>query len=206
MRALIRDVQPDVVLDVGANVGGFAATIRRLGYVGPIISFEPSPGVAAALEQRAADDPLWKVLRLALGDRDEVRELRLADDPLHNSFLDYLRDVRVHGTEPVEVARLDKIMDDAAMHARAAVLKIDTQGWDMRVLAGAEGVLDRIVVVQVELAFQPLYEGETGDWLAMVGWLRDREFELVSLFPNHWKDGVLAEADGLFRRKASSSG
>ena len=44
----------DCVVDVGANSGGFASTIRSLGYSGRIVSLEPLSGPFELLAARAA--------------------------------------------------------------------------------------------------------------------------------------------------------
>ena len=38
-------------------------------------------------------------------------------------------------------------------------LKMDTQGWDLEVLAGASGCLERIQAFQSEVAMHPIYDG-----------------------------------------------
>jgi hypothetical protein len=57
-----------VVLDVGANIGQFARSIRKAGYRARIISFEPLSVAHAKLLVAAQRDPLWDVApRCALG-------------------------------------------------------------------------------------------------------------------------------------------
>ena len=51
----------DAVIDVGANVGQYASSLRAAGWVGPILSIEPAPEAHAVLRARAADDPRWLV-------------------------------------------------------------------------------------------------------------------------------------------------
>lgn len=55
----------DLVLDVGANIGQFHDEIRRDGYGGDIISFEPLSN-AIAERRRRAEDARWQLRQLAL--------------------------------------------------------------------------------------------------------------------------------------------
>src|SRR5438105_1643916 len=64
---LIRASDVNVVIDVGGNVGGYGAMLRRAGYPGTIVSFEPVTQTFARLQRRSEHDPLWRVFRLGLG-------------------------------------------------------------------------------------------------------------------------------------------
>ena len=61
---LLADEGIDVVLDVGAHDGSWARSLRRSGYDGRIVSFEP------LAEPAGERDPRWEWQMLALGDRD----------------------------------------------------------------------------------------------------------------------------------------
>ena len=61
--------------------------------------------------------------------------------------------------EVITVARLD---DELALHAPAyqrPFLKMDVQGFERDVLSGAPKTLERLIGVQIELSFVPLYDG-----------------------------------------------
>lgn len=204
--ALLREVGADVVIDVGGNVGDFAATIRARGYLGRVVSFEPGEQSFARLEKRAAKDPLWEVHQLALGDTAGSRTLVVPAAGDLASFLPVSERGREHFAdhlaasteERVDVVRLDAIWDEL-IRADRAVVKIDTQGWDRRVLEGSSGALARIFGIQTELAINGYYEG-VPDYLEMLAWLRSLGFEPVWFHPVSWHRGVLGEADCLLRR------
>ncbi|MBT2490144.1 hypothetical protein J7E96_16785 [Streptomyces sp. ISL-96] len=57
-----------LVIDAGAHAGGYGTMLRRSGYRGRMVSFEPLTGRRAELHRRAASDRAWAVLPCALGD------------------------------------------------------------------------------------------------------------------------------------------
>ena len=63
----------NLVLDGGANIGQYATELRRQGYQGRIVSFEPQPPVFQSLEKAAAAGRDWTAMNLGLG--DETGEL-----------------------------------------------------------------------------------------------------------------------------------
>lgn len=65
---LLREKDPTVVLDVGANRGAFVDRIRGQGYEGRVISFEPLPQPFATLARRVAGNAHWDAVQLAISD------------------------------------------------------------------------------------------------------------------------------------------
>jgi FkbM family methyltransferase len=57
-------------LDVGANSGKLAESIRLIGYKGRIVSFEPNPTEYRELAARATGDGGWTAKCCALGDAE----------------------------------------------------------------------------------------------------------------------------------------
>lgn len=69
-----------VVLDVGARVGQYGQLLRRVGYSGLILSFEPDPTRFAELAHWSAPDAGWSAHRIAIVAEDgpDRRQRRLA--------------------------------------------------------------------------------------------------------------------------------
>ncbi len=207
--ATLRHFEVDAVLDVGANVGQYARGLRRAGYAGPILSFEPLPEVHAALVKAAHDDPAWRVAPpMALGAADgEVTIARSAESDM-SSILPQSRLLReispssaVRETLRVPLRRLDSLAEiDSAW--RRMFLKIDVQGYEPRVLEGAEGLWPRIVGVQLEMALVPLYDGEQ-EFRAVIAAMEARGFALHLLIPGYFerKLGRQLQVDGVFYRR-----
>lgn len=210
--ALLRHFAVDTVIDVGANVGQYALELRRLGYRGYIISFEPLPAAVARLRSRAAKDPSWRVIPVALGKRNGSATLHVASNSVSSSLLPMLQ--RHVDAAPasgyvdaieVEVRRLDDIFDDIAGSARAPFLKLDVQGAEGDVLAGARRTLPRLVGLQVELSLVELYRGAPM-FVEVISWLMAQGFTLMGLEPGFCnpKTGQLLQFDGLFFRPAAA--
>jgi FkbM family methyltransferase len=166
---LLRRLKVNVVLDVGANNGQYGQRLRRDGYTGRIVSFEPIPHIADALEEAAADDPDWHVLRYALGEADEETEMHVgAGKGVFSSLLpasDFGRSwaerIDADTTAQVSVRRLDGIFDEvvAGVDDPRVYLKLDTQGYDLQAFAGAGDRVKQLVGMQSEVSQVPLYDG-----------------------------------------------
>lgn len=198
----------DCVLDVGANTGQYASTLRNEGWAGPIVSFEPAATVHAELSATAKADPLWTTRRSALADAEGEQVLQIAGNTYSSSLLPMAElhskaapESEIVGTEIVPVERLDQIIDQVAPGARRILLKVDVQGGELAVLRGAAGTLDRVVVIEAELSLAQLYEGQPRI-LEVCDWLADRGFVLVDLEPvfRHADTGRLLQLDGRFVR------
>ena len=144
--------------------------------------------------------------RLALGREDGVAQLNVAREANFTSFLEpnqfsveRFGGSAVDRQEEVEVKRLDGL-DLVGPDARV-LLKTDTQGWDLEVIEGAAGCLDRVVALQVELSVRPIYEGST-DWLATLARLRELGFRPAQLTSVGRDDALgLLELDCLLVRE-----
>jgi hypothetical protein len=66
---------------------------------------------------------------------------------------------RVIGTEDVHVTQLDQVLMPAAV-AAPALLKIDTQGYELQVLQGCGELLGSFDAVYAELSYVELYQGQ----------------------------------------------
>ena len=138
----LRSRNIDLVIDVGANVGQYAQSLRNDAYAGWIVSFEP---IAAAYEELAAlanKDARWKALNMALGDKEGVANINVSQSPVFSSILPQLpaatkfsSAAQVVRSESVRIARLDDIFAELPT-SKAAFLKIDTQGYERQVLLG----------------------------------------------------------------------
>ena len=159
----------NLVLDVGANIGQFGRkNLRDAGYRGRIVSFEPLSTAWNTLSAEASRDSLWNIApRMAIGDKNGDVRINVAQNSVSSSILDMLPNHRQFApqsayiaVESVPIKRLDEIVPQYLLPDSRIFLKIDTQGFEDFVLQGAQGILDRVVGIQLELSIIPLYEGQ----------------------------------------------
>src|SRR3954466_16365640 len=187
----------EVVVDVGASWGQYRALLRKLGFGGRIVSFEPVGrpwGHCAAL---AASDPGWDVHRIAIGSRSGERAIKVGSSDDFSSFRPLsaygrqtFTELDVAGEERVQVRTLDAVWPELIGESAGRVfLKTDTQGWDIHVYRGARRHLDRVLGTQCEVAVQRLYRGMPG-YHRSLRYLERRGYALTGIYPV-WRDGAL---------------
>ena len=206
--SLISEYKISVVLDVGANIGQYTKRLRYLGYAGRVVSFEPLRSEYAELESQASGDPAWHTRHYALGDYDGVQEINIAENSVSSSLLNVLPQhidsapkARSIGKQTIEIQKLDSVFDEICSSEDIPYLKLDTQGYEMPILEGAERSLDKIQTIQLEMSLTQQYHGETL-LPEMTIWLYARGYELVGIEPAHssWRDGQMLQVDGIFHR------
>lgn len=201
------------ILDVGANAGQYALQMRRLGFRGRIISFEPLLDAFSTLSGIAAADPDWDALNLALGDENTESEINIAANSFSSSLLDILPAHTQSAPQSayvkkqkVQVKKLDSIFKELYRPDDRILLKIDTQGFEKKVIDGAHQSLSQIKGIQVEMSIIPLYRDEML-FTDMISYLKERGFALFSL-ENGFADpktGQLLQVDGIFFSQTSES-
>lgn len=194
LETILRRFAIDCVFDVGANEGQYAHMLRRVGYRGNIISFEPIPKLAARLRRAAARESNWFVEELALD--EHVRDVNF-NVMLNDKFsslaapsqaaTDLFADANVVSeTIAIKTARLEDVMARYAgkLSFSRPFLKMDTQGNDLAVARGAGPFLKRFVALQSELSIKPLYDHQA-NYRESIDFYESEGFVLTGLVPNN---------------------
>lgn len=204
---LIRALGINLVLDVGANRGFWSQHLRMSGYRGQIVSFEPITANAGAIAAKRKDDTKWLAMACALGTEEGVADFNVvlsgpADETVLSSFLPIRTASARTMIEQVKVKRLESLgpmLRDLVPEPRI-FLKMDTQGYDSQVIAGAGAVLDHVRLLQSEVSVEPFYDGMTHYTEALRDY-EQRGFRLMDLFVvNRTQGGGVLEYDCLMMR------
>ena len=209
MRKMIKHHNIDLIIDVGANTGQYATSLREFVYSDRIISFEPLSSAYEKLVQNSKKDPLWEIApRMAIGDHDGEITINIANNSVSSSVLEMLDshakaapDSVYINSETVRLSRLDSIAKDyiSKYQSKSIFLKIDVQGFERQVIEGANDILPLIKGLQLELSLVPLYKDQVL-FEEMLKILKKEGYQLYSVIPgfNDPKMGRMLQMDGIF--------
>lgn len=146
LRQLQRLLSPgDVFIDVGANVGLYALKAARLvGPTGRVLALEPGAEAHGHLTANLAlNDFAWaEAMKVAASDRAGeavLHHVPLGNDPQAFSLI---ANDRAEEGETVETLTLDSLIDRCGLD-RVDLIKIDVEGAEPLVIAGARDLLAR---------------------------------------------------------------
>lgn len=207
--SMLRTHSIDCVLDIGANRGQFATSIRRAGYKARILSVEPLSTAHQELLLSSKHDRLWQVApRTALGAAAGQTTIHVSGNSVSSSLLRMLarHSDAAPGSatvlvESVPMATLDQLLLPLVDENSRLFLKIDTQGSESSILDGAAATLGRCQGIQLELSLVPLYENQVlFDELAER--IRRLGFNVWAIWPAFFDpaSGQMLQADATFFR------
>jgi len=162
---LFRILDFEVVVDVGANSGQWASSIRLDGYTGLIVSLEPIPRVFTELALNAVADEKWIAINGAIDSARGLRDLYISSNHgLSSSFFPLLDDHKIAvpevnfiGVEQVETYPLEELL--LMYQSQRFFIKIDTQGSELIALQSmSTESFKKILAVEVEVSLVGTYE------------------------------------------------
>jgi FkbM family methyltransferase len=158
----------DMIFDIGANTGQFGELMYKLGYKGKMVSFEPLTSAYDLLVSTCKSVDGWNAAeRCAVGDEDGEIEMHISENSISSSAMDMLKehenaapDSKYVGTEKAKVFKLDTIFDKHSDGCKNVLVKIDTQGFEEKVLNGSVNSISKIKGLFLEMSLVNLYEGQ----------------------------------------------
>lgn len=196
----------NLVIDVGANIGNYGLELIELGYKGNIVSFEPINNAFKKLELNTKKHKNWIAFNNALGDFDGSTTINISKNSDSSSILDMLPihldsapQSKYIAKENIIVKKLDTIYNEICKPNDSVYLKIDTQGFEKKVLDGAIHSIKTIKAIQIEMSITPLYESSL-IYKDIIKFLEENGFKLASIENGFFNSntGELLQFDGVF--------
>ena len=199
----------NTVIDVGANIGQYGLYLKKNGFKGRIISFEPIRETFLKLEEVAKNYPNWDVFNCALGEKEEKKKMHIAGKSGETDFSSFLspnsrafEDFSIRSTESLNeilIKVLGNLVDELGIDSKSKIhLKMDTQGYDLNVFKGAGSILNFVVSMQSEISFVPVYDGMPS-FVDSLKCFTEKGFKVSGIYPvSRSKDKLyLVESDAI---------
>lgn len=156
------------ILDIGANEGQFANTIRSIFPAANIYSFEPLPDAYEKLRMLCLEDSRLRAFNLALGNDSGIKQMFKSSFSPSSSMLPMLD---LHKKEwpdsssntIVEINSItldDWIEDFDEIFNDDFLVKLDVQGYELLVIQGGINTIKQAKIVLIEVCFYEFYENQ----------------------------------------------
>ena len=187
---VIQHYNIDLILDIGANRGQFALTLRKEGYQGEIHSFEPVRDTFIHLQHTSETDKDWNCHQLAMSSSHGVAEINVSEVSELSSFLDLNKfgksrfyDGQIK-SETVQMETIDRyiIKNIKNYHERKILLKMDTQGHDLEVFNGSINSLESIKCILSEISMLPIYS-KMPNYTESLDLFKKHGFSISGMYP-----------------------
>lgn len=194
------------VFDIGANEGQTSLHFNEMFPQARIFSFEPSSQTFEKLKANVQGIPQITPIRTAVGTTEGSVTFKNTGSSVNSSILDYLNPIgedMVCNEEEVPLRTVPSICEEHKL-AGIDLLKIDTQGYDLHVMKGAESLLKahKVGVILTEVIMVQMYDGQA--WFHDVcTYLHELGFRLCCMHGInregdpfiHWADAVFVDPE-----------
>ncbi|WP_281927497.1 FkbM family methyltransferase [Roseibium album] len=151
---LIRSLPPNsTFLDIGANAGLFSMIAAEALPEGQVIAIEPNPQVYRDLLANISLNGVSNVLPINAALGDKTAKMMLAAHPQHTGGAQLGKTDKDRKAVPVAVLQAGMLMDLLGDSHGSILVKIDTEGFELRILDALSrgGILSKVDAVWVEI-------------------------------------------------------
>ena len=199
---LMRFMNPKLnltIFDVGANKGDESRRYLKMFPQSKIHAFEPGKACYKDLNRLTLQENRFSFYNIGLGDNDGYCKFNESMYTTISSCLPLEKDNdNVTVTEKITIRSLDSFCSEKQI-GHIDLIKIDVQGYDLRVLEGSSKMLNRgqIKCVLVELPLKSYYK-EQANFEEIFIFLKKNNYLMYGLY-NLWHDDKkIDHCDGLF--------
>ena len=149
--------EDSIVIDAGANIGIFSAFAANLCPQGRVYAFEPASITFGALRKNADQYGNITATQSGLGDASAVKTLRVRDWALGQSYMEDSAMPHDHPgewmkSEDARIVSLDEFVEKNGL-PRVDFIKMDTEGYELKILKGAANTIRKFSPVMVMSAY-----------------------------------------------------
>tara|TARA_B100000579_G_C22724842_1_gene801223 strand:- start:18 stop:758 length:741 start_codon:yes stop_codon:yes gene_type:complete len=206
----LKNYDIDLVIDIGANEGQFAKKIIDYGFKNKIISFEPIKNVNKILRYNSKNHQNWIVSKsFGFGNLNQTQFINVSKNSVSSSILEINKkhlqaqpDARTIGKEKIRLITLNSYLNKYKFKNKKIFIKIDTQGYEKKIILGAKKVLNRVTGLMIEASISKVYKKET-DYMAIINLMKKLGFYVWSIergFTDK-KTGQVLQLDIIFINK-----
>ncbi len=194
--------QPKRCIDIGAYHGEWATTFLALFPESEILMIEGQPGKQETLASVSAEHPDHLQFAIALLGATDDAEVEFIEMETGSSIFEEDSPFPRRKTR-ARLKRLDSLIEAHPDFRASQMLKLDTQGYELEILRGAETILENAEMVLLEASFLPINRGapRVEDVIHFMTSHGFRLFDFCS--QSRRKDGVLWQSDLMFYRPAA---
>jgi FkbM family methyltransferase len=199
-----------VFVDVGANIGAFSL-YAAANKVGTVIAFEPLPPNAGIFVASVLSNPGFskKIKLLLAGAGRERAEMSMFIDKKNRGGSSFSsekiqRIERIPTTQQQVIHNCSVVTLDSVVRQRVHVMKIDVEGFESCVFAGAQHLFSNFGVVMVFLELWSQLSPCSVNTMEFVGALNMLGYEFYDSFSDFDKGGIKFDAAQLSRKLSNS--
>lgn len=208
---ILKSVNTDLVLDIGANKGQFGSALYNYGYQGKMLSFEPLSKMHELLKNEAGKHNGWTVYdRCCIGENEGTTTINVSNLVGNSSILDIKSTqynvAQSHYVDKEDVPQITLASlnnNDLVSAAKNIFVKMDIQGYEHFVLSQVPNTSYRINGFYLELSLVKLYDNQE-DYLYICKQLRDFGYDLVYIEPESIRSGRMIQFNGVFLHNSLS--
>lgn len=190
-----------VIFDVGANIGQTSTHLRNVFKKAEIYAFEPVHQTYQELNKKLLGADV-KTVNIGFGDAEEKKRIFLQRSSILNSLVDSLNKPNRTGTcEEVEISTIDNFCAKNKIES-ISLLKIDTEGFGLKVLCGAEHLLKKasIEAIFIEVGFDE-NDKRHDSFFEVNKVLSEYSFRLVGFYDQRIENAKLEYCNAFFMLK-----
>jgi len=189
--------RPSFWVDVGAFRGEAADLFRQTWPEAGGVCFEGQTNALLKLKNKFQSDPSVEVIGKLVGS-EQKKEVILHGKETYASILEEVVNPKSEN-QYVEMTTLDREIENMSLKSRESFIKIDTQGYELEILKGAEKNLRTCGALILELNFIDIYKDvPMAD--EVIAWLKSRGFQIYDIagLIRRARDRALWQADVVF--------